>query len=78
MRAEEFLAIVGASPDPVSPFRLGTIDPAYTTGSPKIIFDGESVASTRTYPHLMAYTPGRRRSGACGACQRRRGDPGAD
>lgn len=37
--------------------RLGTIDPAYTTGRPKVTFDGESTMSTRTYTYLSPYTP---------------------
>ena len=38
--------------------RLGKIDPAYATGLPKVLFDGETVVSTKTYPHLASYTPG--------------------
>lgn len=39
------------------PFRLGTIDPAYTgTGNPKIIFDGETEPSGKGYPYA-SYTP---------------------
>lgn len=37
--------------------RLGTIDPAYSTGAPKVIFDGEDAVSGRTYMRLASYTP---------------------
>ena len=37
--------------------RLGTIPIDYVSGRPKIIFDGETVATTRTYPYLASYTP---------------------
>jgi hypothetical protein len=36
---------------------LGTIDSAYTSGRPKIIFDGETTASLKKYPYLDSYTP---------------------
>lgn len=36
--------------------RLGTVDPAYTTGDPKITFDGETSLSGKTYPYA-GYTP---------------------
>lgn len=42
-----------ASPRP----RLATIDPAYTTGLPKVTFDGESTLSTKRYPRLASYVP---------------------
>lgn len=38
-------------------FRLGKIDPAYTTGRPKIVFDGETTASGKQYPYLSNYSP---------------------
>ena len=38
-------------------FRLGTIPSTYTSGRPQVQFDGESAASTRTYPYLGSYTP---------------------
>lgn len=38
-------------------YKLGTIDSAYSSGRPKIIFDGETVASTKQYPYLGSYTP---------------------
>ncbi len=37
--------------------RLGTIDPAYASGRPKIVFDGEVAASGKRYAYLASYTP---------------------
>lgn len=54
--AEEILKIT--KPDaPPENFRLGKIDPAHTTGRPKIVFDGEITASGKQYPYLASYTP---------------------
>lgn len=38
-------------------FKLGRIDPAYVSGRPRIIFEGESQASVKAYPYLSSYTP---------------------
>lgn len=32
--------------------KIGTVDPAFTTGLPKVTFDGESTMSTKTYAYL--------------------------
>jgi hypothetical protein len=32
--------------------RMATIDPGYTSGNPRVIFDGESALTTATYPFL--------------------------
>lgn len=37
--------------------RLGKIDPAYAAGRPKVLFDGETAVSTKTYPYLSSYAP---------------------
>lgn len=42
-----------------SPFRLGKIDPAYSSGRPNIIFDGESNVSQKKYPYIASYSPAR-------------------
>lgn len=39
------------------PARLATIDPAYTSGRPRVIPDGESAPSGKRYPYLASYTP---------------------
>lgn len=56
IQVEEFLKITqGKEKETV--FRLGKIDPLYSTGRPKIVFDGETIASTKQYPYLAPYTP---------------------
>ncbi|HWQ29863.1 MAG TPA: hypothetical protein VN549_02645 [Negativicutes bacterium] len=54
--SEELLAITNGSPEK-SDRRLGTIDPFYTSGRPRIVFDGETAASQKRYPYLSSYTP---------------------
>ncbi len=41
----------------VEPFRLGKIDSAYSSGLPKVVFDGDDVATDKTYSHNASYTP---------------------
>jgi hypothetical protein len=36
---------------------IGTIDAAYTSGRPRVLFDGETVLGGKTYPYLASYTP---------------------
>lgn len=56
IQVEEFLKITkGQEKETV--FRLGKIDPLYSSGRPKIVFDGESIASAKQYPYLAPYTP---------------------
>lgn len=57
MEQEEFLYIVRGDESQPSPFRLGTIPASYTTGRPPVLFDGETTASTRTYPYISNYSP---------------------
>ena len=53
---EKFLEITrGQEKEAV--FRLGKIDPSYSSGRPKIVFDGETTASTKQYPYLAPYAP---------------------
>lgn len=37
--------------------RIGTIDPSYVSGDPKILFDGEDTVSEKVYPYLAPYLP---------------------
>lgn len=37
--------------------KLGKVPGTYSSGRPTIIFDGETTASTRTYPYLSSYVP---------------------
>jgi hypothetical protein len=54
--AEEFLGIVKPI-DKTENFKLGKIDSNYTTGRPKIMFDGEAIISEKRYCYLSSYTP---------------------
>lgn len=56
IQVEDFLKIT-KGPGKETVFRLGKIDPAYSSGRPKIIFDGETTASEKQYPRLASYTP---------------------
>lgn len=58
MRPEDFLNIIQPDP-PSNSFLLGTIPSTYTagTGYAPVQFDGETAASTKTYPHLASYAP---------------------
>lgn len=56
IKAADFLKITKGGPTK-APYRLGKIDPEYTSGRPKIVFDGESTASEKQYPYLSFYTP---------------------
>lgn len=38
-------------------YKIGTIDPAYTSGRPKVLFDGEDTLSAKQYPRFSSYTP---------------------
>lgn len=39
------------------PFSLGRIDPNYSGGKPRILFDGERSVSKKRYPYLSSYKP---------------------
>lgn len=54
--AFEFLRIIQAG-EPDSPFKLATVNPAHSSGRPRVTFDGESTLSVKTYPYLTSYTP---------------------
>lgn len=61
MDTREFLKIVQMLIDKKIKlsFTLGKIDPAYISGNPKILFDGDAVVSDKRYPHLSSYNPTR-------------------
>lgn len=54
--ASKFLKIINPK-SKVNSYKLGNIDPIYTSGRPKIVFDGETVTSAKHYPYLASYTP---------------------
>jgi hypothetical protein len=37
--------------------RFGYVDPSYTTGRPRIIFDIDDSSTIKEYPYLAGYTP---------------------
>lgn len=39
------------------PIKLGTINPAHTSGLPRVTFDGEATLSGKGYPYASSYTP---------------------
>lgn len=54
----EFLDLIRKATDTDGDvFALGTVDAGYTTGRPRVAFDGETVASVATRPYLASYTP---------------------
>lgn len=59
MRAEDFVELMRELLQKEQPAQLafGTIDPTYTVGLPKVVFDGELTASVKAYPHNRDYTP---------------------
>lgn len=56
IQTEDFLKILNNGGKETI-FRLGKIDPAYSSGRPRIVFDGETAASTKQYPYLSSYSP---------------------
>lgn len=43
--------------EPKKVVKFATIDSEHTTGRPRLVFDGESVATVKAYPYLSTYTP---------------------
>lgn len=37
--------------------QFATIDIGYIDGRPRLVFDGESVATVKAYPYISTYTP---------------------
>lgn len=56
MTPTEFLNIIQGKDNP-DVYKMGKVDPAYSEGRPRIVFDGESVPSKKRYPYLGSYTP---------------------
>jgi len=57
MNLDEMARLILESQPSYKAFSLATIDPAYTSGRPKLVFDGDTVATQKTYPYLSSYTP---------------------
>lgn len=58
MNSNEFVTLMNSMIEKkVTPsFALGTIDPNYVEGNPRIIFDGETTVSTKRYTKLSSYS----------------------
>lgn len=50
-------SVLAAMADQPKPTRMGTIDPAHTTGDPQVEWDGEDAPTTKAYKTLGSYTP---------------------
>ena len=57
MNAEQFVQAFGNKRDEKKLVRFAKIDPAYASGKPKLVFDGETAATSKQYPYLASYTP---------------------
>lgn len=56
LTAERFWDIIKSIKAP-KVFEMATIDPNYSSGRPKVIIDGETVAGNKRFPYLSSYTP---------------------
>jgi len=54
--AQKFVEIF-AKDQPKKIIKFAKVDSSYTTGHPRLVFDGESLASAKQYPYLASYTP---------------------
>lgn len=54
--AAEFITMLSSN-DITIDLKFGVIDPSYSSGNPKVTFDGETTLSTKTYPFLASYAP---------------------
>lgn len=57
MKPEEFVGLVQSLVSSPVAFRLATIDPAYSSGQPRLLFDGDAAPGARRWPRLSGYTP---------------------
>lgn len=57
MNANEFVKMFGGNDSKQTKIRYAKIDPNYTSGRPSLVFDGETIASSKHYPYLSSYEP---------------------
>lgn len=57
LNAEQFIGLMNKLQKESKPFSLGTIASPYTSGKPRVLFDGEDVATSKGYNFVQAYTP---------------------
>lgn len=53
----EFFISAFMNPKQEKVVQFARVDPNYTSGRPRLIFDGESTVSGKAYPYLSSYTP---------------------
>lgn len=53
----EFFISAFMNPKKEKIIQFARVDPNYTSGRPRLIFDGESGVSGKAYPYLSSYTP---------------------
>lgn len=56
MDSTEFVAMFGKEA-PEKIIRYAKVDHFYESGLPRLVFDGETEVSVKSYPHLASYTP---------------------
>jgi hypothetical protein len=57
MNADEFVQLISQLSKDEKAFTLGKVDPYYSSGRPRILFDGETQVSAKGYPYLSSYSP---------------------
>ncbi|WP_218924883.1 hypothetical protein [Priestia megaterium] len=57
MTPQEFVALMSQLNTQEKAFSLGTIQSGYSSGRPRVLFDGESVTSSKQYSYLSSYAP---------------------
>ncbi|AXM88454.1 hypothetical protein B379_04160 [Anoxybacillus ayderensis G10] len=53
----EFFISAFMNPKQEKIIQFARVDPNYTSGRPRLIFDGETAVSGKAYPYLSSYTP---------------------
>lgn len=53
----EFFISAFKNPKQEKTIQFARVDPNYTSGRPRLIFDGETEVSGKAYPYLASYTP---------------------
>lgn len=54
--AQEFVKVFSKDKQ-VKNVKFAKVDSGYITGKPRLVFDGETTATVKRYPHLSSYTP---------------------
>jgi hypothetical protein len=55
--ADELVVLIKQLSTNEKAFSLGVIQSDYSSGRPKVKFDGDTTASSKQYPYLSSYTP---------------------